>query len=455
MMSRPAPEPAGDLPDFTKFLDDYYVECEEHLAVARRNVLAIEQFVDRPKVDRGLLDELFRSFHSLKGLSAMVSVHEVEQVAHQLESYLGVLRKGEVRLSSAGLDSIVAGVFAIEQVLTAKRGNQPLPDVTALLDRLRLVLPSAAPSLPAAPALPAAAPPPAAAPTTQEPQLAAKLVSGGRAWSVRFVPSAASAQRGIDVNTVRRQLQELGELVRAEPRIEPGGQIAFHFVLVTAGGETLSLPAESGLSAEPYAGEDIDSAAPRDLEPDQLSEPATIAPSIELPPAHENPATQLVPTNLVRVDLGHLDELMRMVGELVLSRARLESVLHRLNGSVPAVERRLLGEINQAIEHQLRDLREGVMRVRMVPIREVFARMQFVMRDLVREQRKRAVLHLTGEETQIDKFIVERMMDPLLHLVRNAVSHGLEQPDERIAAGKPPEATTSCSRCRRPCRIPI
>jgi two-component system chemotaxis sensor kinase CheA len=89
------------------------------------------------------------------------------------------------------------------------------------------------------------------------------------------------------------------------------------------------------------------------------------------------------------------------------------------------------------MERQLRDLREGVMRVRMVSVREVFARMQFVVRDLVRELGKQAMLHFSGEETQIDKYVVERIMDPLLHLVRNAVSHGLESAEERLAAHKP------------------
>ena len=107
-----------------------------------------------------------------------------------------------------------------------------------------------------------------------------------------------------------------------------------------------------------------------------------------------------------------------------------------LSPLVPGGELRSLQETNSAIERQLRDLREGVMRVRMVPVREVFARMQFVVRDLVRELGKQATLRFTGEETQIDKYVVERIMDPLLHLVRNAVSHGLESADQRIATGK-------------------
>src|SRR5262249_25154666 len=98
-------------------------------------------------------------------------------------------------------------------------------------------------------------------------------------------------------------------------------------------------------------------------------------------------------------------------------------------------------ETNLAMGRQLRDLREGVMRVRMVPLGEVFERMQFVIRDLAREFGKKVRLAMKGQQTEIDKLIVERMMDPLLHLVRNGVSHGLESPEDGEAAGKPAEAT--------------
>ena len=99
-------------------------------------------------------------------------------------------------------------------------------------------------------------------------------------------------------------------------------------------------------------------------------------------------------------------------------------------------------ENSLAIERQLRDLREGVMRVRLVPVGEIFRRMPFVVRDLARELGKDVQLDIRGQDTEIDKFLVERMLDPILHLVRNAVSHGLEPPAERRPAGKPRPGTS-------------
>ncbi len=148
------------------------------------------------------------------------------------------------------------------------------------------------------------------------------------------------------------------------------------------------------------------------------------------------------PSHIVRVDLTRLDELMRMIGDLVISRARLDGALGaRRKPCVPPASWRAIQENTQAIERQLRDLREGVMRVRLVPVGEIFRRMPFVVRDLARETGKQVRLELRGQDTEIDKFLIERMMDPVLHLVRNAVSHGFEPPAERVAAGKPEEGT--------------
>jgi two-component system chemotaxis sensor kinase CheA len=147
----------------------------------------------------------------------------------------------------------------------------------------------------------------------------------------------------------------------------------------------------------------------------------------------------------VRVDLDRLDELMRIVGELVISRTRLEDQVTELKPVTPPALWRSLQETSLIMGRQLRDLRESVMRVRMVQIGEIFQRMTFVVRDLARESGKKIIVQLSGGETEIDKFLVERMMDPFMHLVRNAVSHGLETVAEREAQGKRSEGLLSLS----------
>jgi two-component system chemotaxis sensor kinase CheA len=149
----------------------------------------------------------------------------------------------------------------------------------------------------------------------------------------------------------------------------------------------------------------------------------------------------IAPSNIVRVSLSRLDELMHMVGELVVTRGRLEDTLKNAEPEMSASVWRALQETNSMIERQLRDLREGVMRVRMVAVGEIFERMRFVVSDLSREYQKKVRVELSGQETEIDKLLIERMMDPLMHLVRNAISHGLEPTTDRLALGKPAEGT--------------
>ena len=233
--------------------------------------------------------------------------------------------------------------------------------------------------------------------------------------------------RGIKVDTIRGRLAEVGRIESVAPRVTAGGGISFDFHVAAADDRAFLSWRDDGITYEM-------------LPPDaQTLPPAALDASAALPirPADTAPAL----TNFVRVDLARLDDLMRLVGDLVVSRARLEDALIRVEPFVPAGEWRTLRDETESIERQLRDLREGVMRVRLVPVAEIFRRMPFVVRDLARDSGRRVQLEMSGQATEIDKFLIERMMDPVLHLVRNAVSHGIETPEERTAAGKRPDGT--------------
>ena len=124
---------------FDQFLDDYYAECDEHLVSIRRSLVTLEDDVDAHTVDRTLLDNLFRSFHTLKGISGMVGLGAAEQLAHHLESYLRELREGTVVLSESGFEALVAGVSLLENVINARRNDQPSPSIDEIVERLKAV----------------------------------------------------------------------------------------------------------------------------------------------------------------------------------------------------------------------------------------------------------------------------------------------------------------------------
>lgn len=409
---------------FTEFLSDYFAECEEHLARVRRDLLALENLVNQDRMDVTLGNNLLRSFHTIKGLSGMVGQKEAQELAHEMESYLRALLRDQGRHSAAGQDALVHGVRALEQVLAAARAGQAAPEITAIVKELAQLpgvtpLPDAAAAQEAEMAAEPAPLPPQETSTPEPP-----LPPGARIWRFEFAPDPALVQRGINVNVIRARLEEIGELRHSRPLVQGEGKIAFEFLVAT----TLEESAFSGWRqdgvtyslqrpVEPQVpGVGVD----RPLTPEGVTLPLTFGQS-----------------SVVRVDLAKLDDLMQMVGELVISRASLENHVKNLEDRVPAAQWRSLQENSLAMERQLRTLREGVMRVRMVPIGEVFQRLQFGAYDLGRDQQKKFIMEMKGQDTEIDKFVVDKMMDPLLHLVRNMVSHGLESEPERVARGKP------------------
>ncbi|HET6863197.1 MAG TPA: chemotaxis protein CheA [Pyrinomonadaceae bacterium] len=396
---------------FNEFLDDYFAESDEHLTIVRSRLLAIEQFVGRASVDSAHLDELFRSFHTLKGISAMVGLTPAEQLAHKMESYLGALREGRLILLREGFEALIEGTRTLEQVILAHRNNETSPDITKSADIIEALT---------------------SAPSQQDSPVEIKSTERAsnkdrrtkREWRFVFVPGPAHAAAGVNVNSVRARLQNIGEIIRSTPLIQEG-DIAFEFIVLSDVDESELLDlGESGVT---------------------FSALAEVPYETESETSPETTETSAVPASLsaaptsVRVDLMRLDQLMLLVSDLVVSRARLETKLKTLRTSISANDWRGLQEVSHALGKQLRDLRNGVMRVRMVPIGEIFERMRFVVRDLARETGKTVALDISGADTEIDKFLVERLMDPLLHIVRNAISHGLEGEAERVAAGKPPE----------------
>ena len=383
------------------FLDDYFAECDEHLRAVRAALLRLDRALSEGRLEAGALEHLFRGAHSIKGLSGMVELAEAETLAHELESYLRALREGERALTREGIDTLVDGVMELERVIVARRDRAPIPPVDVLLGRLRAL---------AAGEVVAAA---AAAPVRA-------AAAAGPRWQATYVPTPALLERGVNVNSIRDRLQELGTIVSAVPDVRPEGGLAFTFVVeadrapVAADwerdGVTWVAQQEQAVPGEPSA------------------EPAA-------------PAPVTTAAHFVRVDLARLDELMRIIGDLVVSRARLADSLARVERHVPAGEWRAVQEHCAALDRYVRDLRQGVMRVRLIPVGDVFDRMAFVVRDLAREYGRMARLELHGKATGIDKFLIDRMMEPVLHLVRNAVAHGLEAPEVRQRAGKPREGT--------------
>lgn len=419
---------------FAGMIDDYYAECDEHLVELRRHLLELEQNVEAESADAGLIFETYRRFHSLKGLSGMVSYVELEDLAHHVESFLRALREGTALLDTSSLDVIFASIQAFEDGLNLRKQENRPADMGRHIAEVKRLLPAVAPvaqdgegSPPLSPPTPQPIPPETSSAQPPSPEQTG--------WQITFMPSTELQAQGINVNSVRQRLQNLGNLRQSVPVVGEGGSIAFRFLLTGVPDESAFAGWEAdGLHWEPYTFAPVSPTAPTPGH-SPLTPPAPVpSPATTLADAPRSPA---VISTFVRVELARVDELMHMVGDLVIARAKLADAVSRMEDRSPFGEWSVLNEASQTLERKLRSLREGVMRVRLVPIGETFVRMQFVVRDLSREYGKQIRVELEGKATEIDKLIVDRLMDPLLHLVRNSVSHGLESSEARTAAGKP------------------
>lgn len=407
-----------------ELLDDFYAECDELLGRVRAGLTLLEQAVAAGTAIPGRMDELFRAVHSLKGIAAIAGLRALEELAHAMEDVLRALNKGTLNASAATVDVLLRATQMLEAVANAHRTSTTAPAIESLLAELG----KSVGGTPVAQTADRPAPAPAA---TAAAAMVAARDRGLRPFRCVFRPSRELDARGVNVNAVRERLGRLGEILAATPRVGGAAGIQFEFVVgLREPPSEVAAWAADGVAIEPVA-----AGAPPAAAAPEPEAPATGSAAETLEPA------SLTPSHIVRVDLARLDELMRITGDIVIQRSRLEERLQVAG----VASNEGLKEVNLALARSLRDLRRAVARVRLVPIAEIFNRMPLVVRELERQSERKACVRLEGDQTEIDKYLVERLREPLLHLVRNAFAHGIEPPAERVAAGKTAEGLISLS----------
>ena len=266
------------------FMDDYFVECEEHLTTIRRLLLTLEEGVGRQAAPPAVLDELFRSFHSIKGISGMVELRDAEMLAHHMESYLRALRQREAQLTAAGMDALIRGVDALEQTIAARRERAAAPSIDLMVRQLAAVVPQAGAGV---------------APQTDETPAVATA-----SWRVTFVPSP-------DAPRARRQR---GQRPRAAAR---RGHDRRRHAEGHVGGDRVRVPARG------RAGRGEPGRVGGRRHARRAGAPWSIPPSAER--AERPTAARASPRRMSSASISaRLDEVMRMIGDLVISRARLD-----------------------------------------------------------------------------------------------------------------------------------
>jgi two-component system, chemotaxis family, sensor kinase CheA len=422
--------------DLQEFLGAYLAEAEEQLSIANAALLQIEASLRLKESNPRAVRELFRALHTVKGLSAMVGVEPIVALAHRMESSLRAADRGGGRLSSEAVDTLLRGVRAIEQRLRALAEKKAvLAPPRALLDELDALDLSGSPA------------PRESVPTVDlDPSLATKLApfqlealsapstDGTRALRVDFVPSPARADKGLSINSVRERVGAIAEIVKVVPLSVPRspdapGGISFALLLRSSATDAAIASAVGVEPGQVIALGGASSVAVR--------EEGAGSSSREL--ADDEASSALQRRSIVRVDVQRLDDAMEQLSSLIVTRSRLARVASAMTET--GANTRDLMEIVRENTRQLRDLRAAILRVRMVPVSEVLDRVPLIVRGLRRESGKLVRLVIDAGSAELDKSVAERVFPAIVHIVRNAMDHAVESPDERERVGKPREAT--------------
>lgn len=381
---------------------------------------------------------LFRHAHSLKGLAGMFAVEAVSKVAHQMETLLDGLRLGRLEIDDALMEVLYHCTDVFGRVLTDVRDGRAV-DEGAVSQLIKRLTDAAAPKAGGGEValsglrLPSAAL--AALTEYEEHRLRDNLKRRVAVYKVRAPMPLQTFDK--DLASLTALLNELGEVITTLPSADESGDALIFDIVFASAADAGDIAARINVLGR-YPVERVDDGG-NATSPPRAS--AAVAPT--QPPHVEDEqsvsSTVRQVSDTVRVDIRKLDELMGIVGELVLARGGLARITSELKAEAGyrgiAVD---LHRLVRTLERRIADLQGAIMQVRMVPLGQVFDRMARTIRRVATSLGKEVELEVSGEDTELDKLIVEDLVDPLMHLVRNAVDHGLEPPDERLAAGKNP-----------------
>ncbi|TCK18824.1 two-component system chemotaxis sensor kinase CheA [Thiogranum longum] len=429
-----------------EILQDFLVEAGEILERLNEELVELEQSPD----DMEMLNGVFRSFHTIKGGASFLSLDGLVDVCHRAEDVFNILRNGERSVDGDLMDTVLQVLDVVNNMFAEVQGGEmPTPAEASLLNALeKLAVPEAT-----APPEPDVSSAPDSGATGVSTEIQGDEVDSDfeamldQAGSAIPTGQKASVVGGDDIT--EDEFEALLDQLHGDGK----GPVAHNNTdneIVAAPASGKSTPAASDDITEDEFDALLDQLHGEGKGPAMAAEKADVSePSTKTEPEPQVTEKKAAPEKTkakpavasasktetsVRVDTSRLDEIMNMVGELVLARNRLSNLKESLANE----------DVSMAIANLdvvTADLQNAVMKTRMQPIKKVFGRFPRVVRDLARSLDKEVNLEMQGEETDLDKNLVEALADPLVHLVRNAVDHGIETPDEREAKGKPRQGT--------------
>ncbi|NMB11048.1 MAG: chemotaxis protein CheA [Firmicutes bacterium] len=422
--------------DLTEYKDLFAVEAREYIQLLNENLLQFEQTPTDPE----LIAEMFRAAHSLKGMAGTMGYTQLADLTHHMENLLDALRNKEITASGELINTLFDSIDMLEVILEEVISSDSVQtDTGELKDRLAHILEkgSALPDVASeskpsdreesVPVLPL---------NEYDRELIKEAVSKGyQSYGVTVTLRDNVLMKSVRAYTVFQALEKLGTVVKSVPSAEDLDDERFddHFTVLLFTRHPMAEVKATVLGIPEIIDVIVAEVTPEPsvltTDRDQISPPGSVMPALTGDRPRADVHDRIV-EKFVRVETERLDQLNNLVGELVISRTQvIEMAKHLEDGHARAAVAQM--------DRVTTELQYAAMRLRMVPVKQVFDRFPRMVRDLAKTANKEVYLHVVGEETELDRSLMNQIGDPLVHLIRNAVDHGLETEAERLRAGKP------------------
>ncbi|WP_338754034.1 chemotaxis protein CheA [Bacillus sp. FJAT-52991] len=433
--------------EVNQYLEIFIEESKEHLQAVNENLLVLEK---NPE-DISIVNEIFRSAHTLKGMSATMGYEDLANLTHKMENVLDAIRNHKIQVTAEILDVVFASIDDLEAMVNdIASGGDGKRDVTAIVEKLLKIENGEALSAASEEVAAAVSEPLAQTSYASEYDEFERTVigqsreQGFSCLEIEVELRSDCVLKAARVFMVFEVLEKCGEVIKSTPSTEQLEEEKFDekFIVTIITKD----PAQEIESKVKKVSEVVNvtirevefeplnvNAAPQQEVQTEVSKPAENKEVKETKEAKQN-KQQAVANKTIRVNIERLDILMNLFEELVIDRGRLEQISGDLNHP----------ELNETVERMSRisgDLQNIILNMRMVPVETVFNRFPRMVRQLARELNKQINLEIIGADTELDRTVIDEIGDPLVHLIRNAIDHGIEKPEDRKAKGKPAEGT--------------
>ncbi|SDC86870.1 two-component system, chemotaxis family, sensor kinase CheA [Paenibacillus sp. UNCCL117] len=441
--------------EMNQYLSMFIDESKDHLQAINENMLSLESSPE----DISIVQNIFRSAHTLKGMSATMGFEDIASLTHEMENVLDLVRNHKLKMDSFIFDCLFKSLDSLETMVDdIIQGGTGKADVSAVVASLKSIVSGdylkASPGAQGGAGASSAATAAGAAPELDEFQLSIieqSIDAGIPVFWIEVTVRADCVLKAARAYMVFNVLEQNGEVLKALPSVEEIEQEKFDQKFAVY---YVSQVDKDQLLAQVSSVSEIDHVELVVLDREKLAarlQPSAAAPvSAPAAPANEASAPTSEPAKTekkaaaasgapvagrtIRVDIERLDTLMNLFSELLIDRVRLEQLASEIKKN----------DLTETVEHMARvssDLQNIVLKLRMVPVDTVFNRFPRMIRDVAKNLDKKVDLVITGADTEMDRTVVDEIGDPLVHLLRNAVDHGLEPTAERLAAGKPETGT--------------